>query len=299
LAKPLLVRELSKVFGSVSALRGVSFVVEPGEVFGYLGPNGAGKTTTLRIALGLMRASGGEVLLFGSPATTAASRRPVGFVPGDLRLYGELTGLATLDFFARFQAGPPRLRSQVLDALALPVETLHRRVKFLSHGTRQKLGLAIAMQHDPALLLLDEPTTGLDPLVQRSFRELVLDFARRGAAVLFSSHVLSEAEAACDRVAIVRAGGIVALESITTLRERVVRRLEVRFRGEVPSRLTGLPGVSGVEREGSTVVLRVRGELNPLLQVLASSDVESLVFPEAELEDIFLAYYAAVGAADA
>jgi len=202
--KPLDVRDLTKTFGTVTALRGVSFSVEPGEVFGYLGPNGAGKTTTLRIVLGLVRASTGHVALFGKPPAAPASRLDLGFTPGDLRLYGDMTGIATLDFFARFRpAQPPILRAQLLAALALDPATLRRRVKFLSHGTRQKLGLIVAMQHDPALLLLDEPSNGLDPLVQRSFRDVVREFAARGRSVLFSSHVLSEAEAVCTRVAIV------------------------------------------------------------------------------------------------
>jgi ABC-2 type transport system ATP-binding protein len=290
--EPLEVRDLAKSFGAVPALRGVSFAVGPGEVFGYLGPNGAGKTTTLRILLGLVRASGGEAFVLGRPPGDPAGRQDVGFVPGDLRLYGDLTARATLDFFARFRpARPPRLRAQLLAALALGEETLGRRVKFLSHGTRQKLGLVIAMQHDPALLLLDEPTNGLDPLVQRSFRELVRDFAARGRAVLFSSHVLSEAEAVCGRVAIIREGALVALETIDNLRARVARSLSVRFRGPVPPGLAALPGVTVAELRDRDVVLRVRGDLNPLQRALAASDVEQLAFPEAELEDIFLGYY--------
>ena len=179
-------RGLKKDFGPVAALRGVSFSVEPGEVFGYLGPNGAGKTTTLRIVLGLVRPSAGDVRIFGKAPSAAASRNDIGFLPGDLRLYGDMTGIAMLDFFARFRPwAPPVLRDSLMDALAIDRKTLQRRIKFLSHGTRQKIGLLIAMQHDPALLLLDEPTNGLDPLVQHAFRDVVHGFAQRGRSVLF------------------------------------------------------------------------------------------------------------------
>ena len=288
------VRDLSKQFGAVSALRGVSFSVSAGEVFGYLGPNGAGKTTTLRIVLGLMRESAGSASIFGRPSADPRSRADIGFLPGDLRLYGDMTAKAALDFFARFRPHrPPILRARLIDTLNVDAATLTRRVKFLSHGTRQKLGLIVAMQHDPALLLLDEPTNGLDPLVQHAFRGLVADFAAQGRAVFFSSHVLSEVEATCTRVAIVREGEIVALETIERLRQKVVRKLTVRFGGEPPPGFRDIPGVGRVEARGREVALWVQGDVNPVLRALAAAGVEDLVFPEAELEDIFLGYYQA------
>src|SRR5262245_4923787 len=258
--KPLELLNLKKDFGKVAALRGVSFSVEPGEVFGYLGPNGAGKTTTLRAVLGLVRPSAGEVRIFGKTPTVAASRNDIGFLPGDLRLYGDMTGSATLDFFARFrQFAPPVLREKLIDTLALDHASLHRRIKFLSHGTRQKIGLIAAMQHDPALLLLDEPSNGLDPLVQHAFREIVRGFAARGRSVLLSSHILSEVETVCRRVAILRQGEIVALETIENLRDKVVRKLTVKFRGEVP-KLSDVPGITRCELNGRDGVLWVRGD---------------------------------------
>jgi ABC-2 type transport system ATP-binding protein len=286
------VRDLTKRFGAVEALRGVSFTVAPGEVFGYLGPNGAGKTTTLRILLGLVRAGGGSASLLGVPSTDPASRADIGFLPGDLRLYADMTGAATLDFFARFRPRrPPALRQRLMDELAIDASTLARRVKFLSHGTRQKLGLIAAMQHDPALLLLDEPTNGLDPLVQQAFRGIVAGFAQRGRAVLLSSHVLSEVEAVCNRVAILRQGEVVALEAIDRLREKVVRRMTVRFtEGAIPD-VGGVAGVTRSEVRGREMTLWVQGGVGPLLRTLSGAPVEDIVFPEAQLEDIFLAYY--------
>jgi ABC-2 type transport system ATP-binding protein len=289
---PLVVEGLTKRFGEVRALEAVSFSVAPGEVFGYLGPNGAGKTTTLRVILGLVRPSAGSVRIFGAPAPDPATRAHVGFLPGDLELYGDLKGSSLLDYFARFRgAEPPALRGELLERLAVDPSVLKRRVKFLSHGTRQKLGLIIALQHDPALVLLDEPSSGLDPLMQQALRELIRDFARRGRAVLFSSHILNEVEDICGRVAILRAGELVALESIENLRANVVRRLRVRFRGQVPQRLIELPEVKKSEVSGSQVELWLRGDLNPLLRVVSGERVVDLVFPEPELEDIFLSYY--------
>ena len=287
---PLAISDLTKNFGDVRALRGVSFAVAPGEIFGYLGPNGAGKTTTLRIILGLVRATSGNVLLSGRAPADAASRLDIGFIPGDLRLYGDMTALATLDFFARFRRKEPMLRQRLLDAFGLDGATLKRRVKFLSHGTRQKVGLIAAMQHDPALLLLDEPSNGLDPLVQQAFRETLRDFAARGRSVVLSSHILSEAESVCGRVAIIRQGEIVALESIEHLRANVVRKLTARFRGNAPD-LSTVPGVSRSEIRGDEAVLWLRGDPAPILKAIAGADVRDIVFPEPELEDIFLGYY--------
>ncbi len=283
---------LVKRYGRVRALQGVSFAVEPGEVFGYLGPNGAGKTTTLRIALGLVHADGGSVRLLGERSGRAAARERVGFLPGEMHLYAEMKARALLDHFARFHPRrPPVLRERLLAALDLGSAELSRRLKWLSHGTRQKVGLVIAMQHDPDLLLLDEPTTGLDPLVQHGFRELVRELAARGRAIVFSSHVLSEVEAVCARVGVLRAGELLAVEAIEVLRSRLVRRAEVRFRGPAPADLTAVPGVTRAEVAGTHAVLWLRGEVNPLLARLARCDVEHLVFPEPQLEDVFLDLY--------
>ncbi len=288
----LQVNNLTKSYGKLRALKGVSFSVEAGEVFGYLGPNGAGKTTTLRIILGLVYANSGELRLLGEKIGRAKCRQAIGFLPGEFNLYGDMTGLAVLDYFARFRpARPPALRDRLLHAFDVQPAVLSRKIKFLSHGTKQKIGLIIAMQHDPDLLLLDEPTTGLDPLVQQAFREIVVDFASRGKTVLFSSHVLSEVEALCGRVAILRRGEMVAVESIEHLRHKMVRRLQARFRGAAPEDLSNTPGVTRAQISGSEAVLWVQGDVNPILRRLAQTNLENFVFPEPELEDIFLSYY--------
>lgn len=293
----LLIEGLAKRFGQVQALRGISFAIERGEIFGYLGPNGAGKTTTLRIILGLVRADRGEVRILGDQGGPGGDRTRVGYLPGELRLYGGMTGMALLDHFARFRPGrTPKFRTSLLEAFELSPELLARRVKFLSHGTKQKLGLVLTLQHDPDVWLLDEPTLGLDPLMQQAFRRVVQDAARRERAILLSSHVLSEVDAISTQVAILRAGSLVAVETVASLRAATTRRLEVRFRGPAPQDLAQTAGVVRAIIAGREAAVWIRGDVNPLLQKLAASGVEQVVFPEPELEDIFFHYFGAEAA---
>ncbi len=284
--------DVRKSFGAVKAVDGISFSVERGEIFGYLGPNGAGKTTTLRIIGDLVRNDGGEVRILGRGHRDAEARRGLGFLPGELKLWGSMRAGELLDAVARFRPErPPLLRPRLLDVLGVDDDILRKRVKFMSHGTKQKIGIIAAMQHDPELILLDEPTLGLDPLVQEAFRNLLVECAGRGRAILFSSHILPEVEAICGRVAIVRAGKIVAMERVETLRRTLVRRLRVRFTSAAPAGLDTIPGVTRVSARDREAELFVQGDLNPLLRRLAAEEIEDVAFPEPELEDIFMAHY--------
>lgn len=290
---------ISKTYGDIHALRGISFSLEAGEIFGYLGPNGAGKTTTLRVILSLVHPTEGSVELFSRSASSAHLRERIGYLPGELHLYGGMSGSDLLEYFSRYRPGRGTpLREMLIDAFSFDRAALSQKAKFLSHGTRQKLGLIIAMQHDPELLLLDEPTTGLDPLVQRSLRDVLKEFARRGHTVFFSSHVLSEVEVLCSRVAILRSGEIVALESIENLRAKMIRRLRVRFRGTLPEDLASVQGVLKIQTSGTEAELWIRGDVNPILRHLAANQVDHFAFPEPDLEDIFLGYYREAGASD-
>lgn len=290
------VHNLRKTYGRLEALKGVSFAIAPGDVFGYLGPNGAGKTTTLRIVLGLVHQNSGDVVLFGirvrKRSLFSTLQQSIGYLPGELRLYNNLSAQDVLDFCARFRPHrPPVLRQQLLNALRVDSLSLKKKIKHLSHGTRQKIGLIVAMQHDPDLLVLDEPTLGLDPLVQKRFGEVIRDCAARGRAILFSSHVLPEVEALCSRVAILREGQIVAEESVESLKMKVTRKLRVRLRNNVTVDLSKLPGVARVTAAENESILWVQGDVNPVIRALAQMDVEHIVFPEAELEDAFFSYY--------
>ncbi len=286
-----------KRFGALTAVDGITFSIEAGEIFGYLGPNGAGKTTTLRIIGGLVRNDEGEVRILGRSHRDARARWAMGFLPGELKLWGSMRAGDLLDRIARFRPDrPPVLRPRLLEVLEVGEDVLRKRVKFTSHGTKQKIGIIAAMQHDPDLLLLDEPTLGLDPLVQEAFRRMLLEFAGRGRAVLFSSHILPEVEAISGRVAILRAGKIVALESVGGLRAATVRRLRVRFRTAAPADLGTIVGVTRVVGRGREAELFIHGDVNPMLRRLAREEIEDLVFPEPELEDIFMAHYRGAGA---
>ncbi len=288
----LVIKDLSKDYGRTHALRHVNLTIEEGEVFGYLGPNGAGKTTTLRIALGLVHPTGGSIEVLGHSSFVPSARVDIGYLPGELNLYGHMTAGALLNYFTGFRPHhPPFLRKTLFEVLSVDESDLLRRVKFLSHGTKQKLGLIIAIQHDPKLLLLDEPTTGLDPLVQKSLREFLKERAQLGRTIFFSSHILSEVELLCGRVAILRAGELVAVESIDNLRRKMVRQLRIRFRGSVPGNIAQQESVVHSDIVGNEIRLLIRGDINPLMKLLAQADVEHIVFPEPELEDVFLSYY--------
>jgi ABC-2 type transport system ATP-binding protein len=291
---------LVKRYDNVLALNSIDLAIAPGEIFGYLGPNGAGKTTTLRLILGLVQPTAGEVIMFGERVVPSSPRRTtlrerVGYVPGELNLYGDMTAQELLAYFERFrpqQPKPPALRARLLEAFALDTGTLQRRIKLLSHGTRQKVGLVLAMQHQPRLLLLDEPTLGLDPLMQRAFAEIIREQARQGAAIFFSSHNLAEVEQLCQRVGILRNGELIAMEAISALRQKVVRRMTIRFAQPPPS-FQQVPCVLRAEPRGREVILFVQGDLNPLVRHLAASQLEHLIFPEAELDDVFAHYFRA------
>lgn len=287
---------LTKHYGATVGLSGLDLAVERGEVFGFLGPNGSGKTTTIRLLLGLIRPTSGTVRLLGQPPSRKDARARVGFVPGDLGLDPRLEGWRTLSFLGSLRvagtpAPDPHRRSELCERLGLAAADLDRPVRDYSRGMRQKLALVAAFQGDPDVLVLDEPTEGLDPLVREAVLELIAEARRAGRTVFHSSHVLSEVERACTRVGILRAGRLVALERIDALRAATVRTMVVEFVDPVPDDAFALPGLALVAHRPNGVVLRVSGTLDPLLGVLARHPVRHLSFPEPSLEDAFAAYY--------
>jgi ABC-2 type transport system ATP-binding protein len=295
-APPVLVRDLTKYYGTTVGAEGLDFAVEPGEVFGFLGPNGSGKTTTIRLLLDLIRPTRGEARLFGRVPSEAFARGSVGYLPGELTLDGRFTGLQMLDFLDRLRPPDtrptePHRRRELFERLDLSHADVRRVIREDSRGTKQKIGLVSAFQRDPDLLILDEPTTGLDPLVREAVLELLVEAGREGRTVFHSSHVLSEVDRTCTRVGILREGRLVAVERVDDMRRALVRSMVVRFAEAVPLAELTLPGVDIVRSEPNKVELTVGGELDPLLAVLAKHSVLDLAFPEPDLEDAFVRYY--------
>ena len=283
---------LSKDYGGDRGVTDLTFEVEEGEVFGYLGPNGAGKTTTIRLLLDLIRPSAGRIELFGLDARRRGpeARRGVGYLPGDLRLYERLTAREHLRYFASLR-GMPDLGEGERLAARLELE-LDRPIRALSKGNRQKVGLVQALMHRPTLTVFDEPTAGLDPLVQQVVYELVAEATADGRTVFVSSHVLSEVQHIADRVALIRDGRLELLDNVETLRQKALTRVEVTFAAPPPvGAFDGVLGVHELERHGPVVRLTLEGSADPLVKALARFEVHALDSREADLEDVFLELY--------
>lgn len=269
--------------------------VNRGEILGFLGLNGAGKTTAIRLLLDLLRPSAGQAFIFGYDCWTQSldTRLRVGYLPGELGFYLDLTGAETLDFLAGLNPLPvdKRHRGELCDRLELPQSDLRRRLREYSTGMKRKLGIIQAFQANPPLLILDEPTEGLDPLMQEAFYALLADVKRRGATIFMSSHVLSEVERVCDRIALLRKGKMVLLSSVRDSRRLAPRRVCVSFNENVSASPELPPGHELLEKTPRLWRLAVAGPLGPLLALLEGLPVKDMELEEARLEDVVLRYY--------
>jgi ABC-2 type transport system ATP-binding protein len=283
---------LSKRYGNVDVLKDLDLDVAKGEVLGYLGPNGAGKTTTIRLLLGLIHPSAGRAEIFGldSQKEAVQAHRRLAYVPGEANLWPSLTGAETLHLLGEVHGEiDASYRDVLVERFALEP---NKKVRAYSKGNRQKLILIAALMTRPDLLVLDEPTSGLDPIMEQAFRLCVHEAKERGQTVFLSSHILSEVEALCDRVGILRAGVLVDMGTLAEMRHLSSLTVEATFNGSVPD-LTRVPGVSGVVVDGLLVRCQVQGPVEPLLKVLASSGVHELLSREPSLEELFLSHYGA------
>ncbi|WP_225752813.1 ABC transporter ATP-binding protein [Actinotalea sp. Marseille-Q4924] len=282
-------RGLTKHFGRTVALEDLDLDIRSGEIFGFLGPNGAGKSTTIRLLLSFLRPTRGSAEILGVPVSDVARvHRHIGYVPGDVALWPQLTGAETLHLLGRLSGRVDlAFREELVQRLQLDPS---RRVRTLSRGNRQKVALVAALQSRPDVLLLDEPTAGLDPLMEEEFQAVARDAAARGQTIFLSSHILDEVEDLCDRVGILRAGHLVEVAALDDLRALHTTVVEVQLDGEVPA-FTDVPGVTDVERVDGGVRLSVTGPPGPLLERLAHLPVTRLRTEEPSLEEIFLTYY--------
>jgi len=280
---------LTKRFGELTALDGLTLEVPRGQVFGFLGPNGAGKSTTLRLLLGLIRPTAGSARVLGvDVGDRRGAHRHLAYVPGDVSLWPKLTGAECLDLFARLRGGVDETyRTELIERFQLDLD---RRSRTYSKGNRQKVALVAAFATRAEVLLLDEPTSGLDPLMEQQFQRCVREATERGQTVFLSSHILSEVEDLCSRVGILRRGQLVEVSEIEQLRTMHSTELEVDFNGPPPD-LSGVERVTGIEPTPEGLRLRLAGPPRAVLAALAATDVVAVRTREASLEEIFLAYY--------
>ncbi len=287
--------ELTKVYASGDGIWGINIEVEKGDIFGFLGANGAGKTTAIRVLLGLLYPTAGKVRVLGEDPLKKAGilkRREIGYLPGELALYEECTGQELLDFFASSKGEDPKDRSRVMEAISFASSDLKRKVREYSRGMKQKLGIIITLQHRPRVVFMDEPTTGLDPLIQLEIYRLLQGYAADGGTVFMSSHNLAEVEKVCNRVAIIRQGKLVALEEVEKLRRHRVYSIE--FTMDIKPQLEQLEKIGLKEADVLDGLIRgkISGDLDEFLRkLLKVGKVEDLNCSRGRLEDIFLEYY--------
>jgi ABC-2 type transport system ATP-binding protein len=288
------IRGITKQYGRLRAVNNLHLEVAQGEILGFLGLNGAGKTTTIRILLDLLRPTSGKAFLFGHDcqADGLQARSNIGYLPGELGIYSDLTGREVLDLLAGLSGGgvDKKHRGELQERLGLPDSDLHRRLREYSTGMKRKLGIIQAFQADPLLLILDEPTEGLDPLMQESFYALLADAKQRGRTVFMSSHVLSEVERVCDRIAVLRSGELVLLSGVHESRRLATRRVRILF--ENVDVIPGLPpGTEIVDSGPRAWNVKVEGVLGPLLGAIAALPVKDIEIEEPKLEDVVMKYY--------
>ncbi|MBN1539452.1 MAG: ABC transporter ATP-binding protein [Candidatus Thermoplasmatota archaeon] len=289
----IVIRDLKKYYGRSRGVEKVNLMVREGEIFGFLGPNGAGKTTTIRTMLDYIRPTSGSIRVLGrDPVKEGAEvRREIGYLPSDFSMEWRMTALKYLRFLLGMMEYSGRNR---IEEMAERFELdLDKRIKDFSRGNRQKVGLVSAFMHYPQLLIMDEPTTGLDPLMQQEFYRLVLEEKKRGATVFLSSHILSEVDAVCDRVGVIREGELVAVETIDRFKEKTGQLMKVRFESMPDTRVfEQIDGISDVKRlEDETLQLTVFSNVDAVVKELAKHTIKRLSFEETSMEHVFLKYY--------
>ncbi len=284
------VSKLTKYYGKSRGIVDVSFKEEEGEIFGFIGPNGAGKSTTIRLLLSLIHPTSGSAKVFGKDVTTRGPeiRREIGYLPSDVFYYEGMKVIDLLKYSASFYKGDHTKRMKELSGI-MELD-LNRRISDLSYGNKKKVGIVQGLLHSPKLLFLDEPTAGLDPLMQRKFFDLIRAENARGVTVFFSSHILGEVQRLCTRVGIIREGRIVEISDIRTLQKNNYKKVHITAKGLKPA-LFNMPGVTNVQTEDSTLHFFFKGDINTVLKKIGGMQVIDVSIEEPTLEEIFMHYY--------
>lgn len=285
------IKKLTKMYGKARGIEDVSFNVEEGEIFGFIGPNGAGKSTTIRTLLSLIYPTSGSATIFGKDIITAAPeiKKEIGYLPSEVFYYDNMKVLELLKYSASFYKKDCTNRIKELsETMELD---LTKKIDDLSLGNKKKVGIVQGLLHEPKLIILDEPTSGLDPLMQQKFFDLLEKENKKGATILFSSHILSEVQRLCDRVAIIKEGRIVTVEKISTLKENTYKKFKVETSTHIGKEHFKVEGVNQLVQDGNIINFLFRGNINSIMKKIAEIEIENLWVEEPDLEEIFMHYY--------
>lgn len=289
MANAITIKNFKKYFGKLHAVDGINLEVKAGEIFGFLGPNGAGKSTTMRCLMGFNKPTAGSISVFGYDMSkdSTLAKQYIGYLPGNVKLYDKWTGWDHIRFFESVRGKS----SNVKDLIKRFNFDPNAKFRHLSSGNKQKLGLILALMHEPKLLVMDEPTVGLDPLLQFEIHKVLMEMRDHGTTIFISSHNLPEIETLCERVAIIKDGKLVAVESIKSLGEKKLHKIEVHFGDKFAAAEFKTSGVSKLESIGNGLIITVGGDLNNVLKLIARHNVTDLEITHASLEDVFMKFY--------
>lgn len=285
------IKNLTKTYGKARGISDISFNVEEGEIFGFIGPNGAGKSTTIRTLLSLIYPTSGSATIFGKDTVQFAPeiKKEIGYLPSEVFYYDNMKVKDLLNYSASFYKKDCKKRIKEL-AEIMDLD-LNKKIDDLSLGNKKKVGIVQGLLHEPKLIILDEPTSGLDPLMQQKFFELLEEENRKGATILFSSHILTEVQRLCNRVAIIKEGKIVTVEKISTLKENTYKKFKVETKETLDSKYFNLMGVNKLEVKGNLTSFLFKGNINDVMRKIADIEITNLWIEEPDLEEIFLHYY--------
>lgn len=285
------INNLTKTYGKARGIKDISFHVEEGEIFGFIGPNGAGKSTTIRTILSLIYPTSGSAKIFGKDCIEFAPEiaKEIGYLPSEVFYYDNMKVIDLLNYSASFYKKDCKKRmNELIEIMNLDVT---KKIDDLSLGNKKKVGIVQGLLHEPKLIILDEPTSGLDPLMQQRFFDLLLEENKKGATILFSSHILSEVQRLCDRVAIIKEGEIVTVEKISSLKENNYKKVKIEVSNELDSEFFNITGVSDLKMKDNTISFLFKGDINTVMRKIAAIDIINLWVEEPDLEEIFMHYY--------